>query len=183
LGVHRGVEQQMGTKIRAAGWALAVILLFSAGCDKADQERAHERAVEAQKRADEGARRLGNEAKREAHRINQKIGDALNGQSSGSLATTSDADKKLDHAGRVARDAGESATRKLDHAAVIAKVKAKLAADVGMSTMANVEVDAAGPVVTLRGTVSSEDQKREAERAASQVDGVTKVVNDLTVQP
>ncbi len=181
--VHRGVEQQMSTKIRAAGWALGVILLFSAGCDKADQERAHERAVEAQKRADDGARRLGNEAKREAHRIDRKIGDALNGQSSGSLATTSDADKKLDHAGRVARDAGERATQKLDHAAVIAKVKAKLAADVGMSTMANVEVDAAGPVVTLRGTVSSEDQKREAERVVSQVDGVTKVVNELTVQP
>ena len=173
----------MSTKLRASCCLLTATLLFAAGCDKADQERAHERAMEAQRKADNGARKLGREVKEEAHKVNQDIGDALNGKSSGPVRTTNDADEKLNHAGQVAREAGARATRKLDHAAMVAKVKTKLAADVGMATMANVEVDAAGPVVTLRGTVSSEDQKREAERVVSQVDGVTKVVNDLTVQP
>jgi osmotically-inducible protein OsmY len=173
----------MSTKFRAGTCLFTVVLFFSAGCDKADQERAHQRALEAQKRADDGARKLGNEAKREAHKLDQKIGAALNGDTSGSIAPTHDADKKLDHAGRVARQAGEKAAQKLDHAALLAKIKTKLAADVGMSTMTKIDVDAAGSVVTLRGTVSSEDQKREAERVVSQVDGVTKVTNDLAVQP
>jgi len=38
-------------------------------------------------------------------------------------------------------------------------------------------------VVTLRGTVSSEQQKQEAERAATQGNGVTKVMNLLQVKP
>jgi osmotically-inducible protein OsmY len=63
-----------------------------------------------------------------------------------------------------------------------AKVKAKLASDVGLSTVTGVDVDTSGHVVTLRGTVSSESQKLEAERAASHVNGVEKVINDLKVQ-
>ncbi len=65
---------------------------------------------------------------------------------------------------------------------MIAKVKAKLATDVGLSTVTGVDVDASGQVVTLRGTVSSEDEKQRAEQAVRQISGVTRVINDLTVR-
>jgi osmotically-inducible protein OsmY len=62
-------------------------------------------------------------------------------------------------------------------------VKAKLATDVGVSTAASVDVDSTGQVVTLRGTVDSEEQKQQAEQAVMQVNGVTKVINLLQVKP
>jgi osmotically-inducible protein OsmY len=73
--------------------------------------------------------------------------------------------------------------KKLDNAALLAKVKAKLASDIGVATLNNVNVDISGSVVTLRGTVASDTQRRAAQRAASQVSGVTNVVNELKVVP
>ena len=158
-------------------------MLFLAACDKGAQERAHERAIEAQKKADESARNLAQKAKKGVGEVDQKIKDAVNGGSAESRESGSRAGEKLDRAGEQARDTGKNAARKLDQAAMLAKVKTKLAAEVGMATVSNIGVDVAGSMVTLAGTVSSEDQKREAERVVSQVDGVTKVVNNLTVQP
>jgi osmotically-inducible protein OsmY len=54
---------------------------------------------------------------------------------------------------------------------------------VGLSAAASVDVDTNGQVVTLRGTVSSEEQKQEAAQAAMQVSGVIKVINFLQVKP
>jgi osmotically-inducible protein OsmY len=65
----------------------------------------------------------------------------------------------------------------------MAKVKAKLASDVGLSTVTTVDVRTTGDVVTLRGTVSTLEQKQHAEQAALQVAGVRRVVNELTVKP
>jgi osmotically-inducible protein OsmY len=92
--------------------------------------------------------------------------------------------RKLDHdiAQTVQPDSGQ-ASAKLDNAALLAKVKAKLASDVGLSTVKNVNIDTRDSVVTLRGTVGSEMQRQDAERAASQVSGVTKVVNELKITP
>jgi osmotically-inducible protein OsmY len=70
----------------------------------------------------------------------------------------------------------------LDHAAMLSKVKTKLATDAGLDTLANVNVDVNGSVVTLSGTVTNEYQKKAAGVAASKVDGVTQVDNHLTVQ-
>jgi osmotically-inducible protein OsmY len=94
----------------------------------------------------------------------------------------SDEAKKAGH--EIKRDA-----KKLDRevesgdAATIAKVKSKLAADAGLSTMASVEVDARGSVVTLSGTAGTAEQRKAAEAAASHVDGVTRVENHITVRP
>ena len=77
----------------------------------------------------------------------------------------------------------ESASDKMSHAALLAKVKTKLASDAGLSTLAHVDVTLNGSVVTLSGTVANEDQKKRAEIAASQVDGVTRVRNRLVAQP
>jgi osmotically-inducible protein OsmY len=96
---------------------------------------------------------------------------------------TAGAERKLTDAGRELRTAGEHAAVKLDRAAMIAKVKTKLAKDVGLSVAASLDVDSTGQVVTLRGTVSSEEQKQHAERAAMQVNGVTRVINLLQVKP
>ncbi len=66
---------------------------------------------------------------------------------------------------------------KLDHAAIIAKVKAKLASDVGLSTVTGIDVDASGQVVTLRGTVARESRNSRPSKPSMQVNGVTRVVN------
>jgi osmotically-inducible protein OsmY len=133
--------------------ALGVSLCMS--CSDTQQERAQERAEQARQEA----KKLGNEAKQEARQLNHQIKQALNSKES------------------------RQAAQKLDRAALVAKVKAKLATDVGLSTVTSVDVDATGHVVTLRGTVKSPEQKRQAERTVAQLDGVTRVVNELQVSP
>lgn len=90
--------------------------------------------------------------------------------------------QKLSTAGQELRAESKRAAVKLDRAAMIAKIKTKLATDAGLSTATSVDVDVTGQVVTLRGTVSSEDQKRQAERVVKQIDGVSRVIDDLEVK-
>jgi osmotically-inducible protein OsmY len=167
----------------------AAIMALSLACSNQDQQRAREKAAEAKRKTREEAERarkelqkLGQKAKREAGKIDQSVDQALQGGGSEDERTAA-ARRKLNDAGRQARTAGEQAAVKLDRAAMIAKVKAKLATDVGVSTAASVDVDSTGQVVTLRGTVDSEEQKQQAEQAVMQVNGVTKVINLLQVKP
>jgi osmotically-inducible protein OsmY len=148
------------------------LLCGQLACSQSDRETERQREAEAREktarateRAKEETRKLGQELKQEARQLDRNIDRALSGTG------TAPPDEKLRQAGV-----------KLDHAAMIAKVKAKLAADVGLSTVTSVDVDATGQVVTLRGTVSSEDQKQSAENAVRQLSGVTKVINLLRVQ-
>lgn len=175
-------------KAIAYGFCVGIVGLFL-GCSSDQQQRARERAAEAkQKTREEAARareqlhRLGDKAKREARQLDESVHQSLqNGvQNHGS---TAGAEQKLHEAGQKARAAANEAAVKLDRAALIAKVKAKLATDVGLSAASSVTVDASDQVITLRGTVSSENQKQEAEQAAGQVQGVAKVVNLLQVKP
>lgn len=92
------------------------------------------------------------------------------------------AQRKLEHAGQVAKEDAAQAGKKLDKAALIAKVKAALAMDAGLRSMNSVNVDVSGDTVVLTGTVQSTAEKEEVERAASRVDGVAHVVDNLTVQ-
>jgi osmotically-inducible protein OsmY len=147
------------------GWAISsTLLVFSLACSQSDREKARERGAEARQetqqaaaRASAAARKLGEEAKREANSQGKKIDLAL--------------------------QPDDQAAAKLDHAAMLAKVKTKLASNVGLATLADVDVDSSGHVVTLRGTVASDAQRQEAGQAVAQIEGVTKVVNDLKVQP
>jgi hyperosmotically inducible periplasmic protein len=82
-----------------------------------------------------------------------------------------------------AREAGRTAERKVDNAATTASVKAKLAADVRLSTLTSINVDSNADTVTLSGRVPTADDKRRAEEVARSVDGVTRVVNNLEVVP
>jgi hypothetical protein len=61
-------------------------------------------------------------------------------------------------------------------------VKSKLAADERTSAM-KIDVDTSQKVVTLNGTVRTEAEKAAAEEVAKSTDGVTSVVNRLTVAP
>ncbi len=93
-----------------------------------------------------------------------------------------EADSKLRAGAQDFQKAGKQAAVKLDRAALVAKVKAALVNDEGLKTVHTIEVTADGQVITLRGTVSSEDRKREAEQTAARVTGVSSVVNRLEVR-
>ncbi len=134
--------------------AVSLLTVSLVGCSSSDQEKARE-----------DARKTAAEVKSDAHDLAGKVDNAL----------------KPD--GRSASEKLETARVKLDQATLLAKVKTKLAADVGASTLTNVTVNANGSIVTLNGSVSSADQKSAATRSASQVEGVTQVQNNLTIQP
>jgi hyperosmotically inducible protein len=66
-------------------------------------------------------------------------------------------------------------------AALTAKIKSKMVLDDNVEA-ADIDIDAAGSVVTLRGTVSSQDERQRAVRMARETEGVTSVVDQLVVQ-
>ena len=72
--------------------------------------------------------------------------------------------------------------RQVDDAAIKASVKAKLAADVRLSTLTNVEVNSTDGVVTLAGKVHNAEERRMAGEVARSVDGVVRVDNNLQVE-
>lgn len=124
------------------------------GCSAPDQEKARE-----------DAHKAAADLKTDAHQLAGNVDAAL----------------KPD--GRSASQKLATAGQKLDQAALLAKVKTKLVADVGASTLTNVSVKTNGSVVSLSGYVANADQRSAAERSAAQVDGVTHVNNNLTIQP
>jgi len=60
-------------------------------------------------------------------------------------------------------------------------VKSKLAAD-NETSSANINVDTKGGVVTLTGVVTAQANKEQAERIAMNTEGVTRVINNITVE-
>jgi hyperosmotically inducible protein len=84
----------------------------------------------------------------------------------------------------VVRQGGErSAGRATDDTVIAAKVKSELAADAGLGTASNVNVEVRRGVVQLSGFVGSIEQKQEAEEIARKVAGVTDVRNSISVEP
>ena len=67
------------------------------------------------------------------------------------------------------------------NAGLSTKVKAALAADVGLKTL-KIDVDTKGNTVTLKGVVDSADTKRRVEEVARKVKGVDGVKNELKVR-
>jgi hyperosmotically inducible protein len=82
----------------------------------------------------------------------------------------------------VVREGNRTAGRATDDVAIAAKVKSELAADSGLATAADVNVEVKRGVVQLSGFVGSIEQKQEAEQIARQVAGVTDVRNSIEVQ-
>jgi hyperosmotically inducible protein len=75
-----------------------------------------------------------------------------------------------------------SPRRQVDDGAIKASVKAKLAADVRLSTLTNIEVNSTDGVVTLAGKVRSDEERRMAGDVTRSVDGVVRVNNNLQVE-
>jgi hyperosmotically inducible periplasmic protein len=72
--------------------------------------------------------------------------------------------------------------RQVDDAAIKTAVKAKLAADVKLSTLTNIDVNSTNGVVTLSGQVRDESDRLQAVAVARSVDGVVRVNNELQVK-
>lgn len=83
----------------------------------------------------------------------------------------------------IACNTTQSPERQAEDAAITTEVKSKLAADVDLTTVTNIEINTTNGVVTLVGQVSSEAMKRRAEEVAKQVEGVVRVTNNLQVEP
>ena len=164
-----------------AACAVAAAALFWSACSRSDEDTARQRAAEAREKARQEAHSLASHAKQTAHDLKRDINQAVN--SGGARPANDSAHEGLQRGGRDLRAAGDEAKVKLDRAALIAKIKAKLASDVGLATVTSIDVDDSGQVVTLRGTVDTAEQKKQAEYAVRQVSGVRDVVNDLQVQP
>ena len=94
------------------------------------------------------------------------------------LALTACADRPRNQTGG---SASTEVKQDAKNAALTGKVKTALAADVGLKTL-KIDVDSAGSVVTLKGTVDNADTRRRAEEVARRVEGVSSVRNELTVR-
>lgn len=82
----------------------------------------------------------------------------------------------------VATSGVSEALEPLTDPAVTTAVKASLLADPYSSGL-KIDVDTKDAVVTLKGTVASEDEKTRAENVARNTKGVASVVNNLKVSP
>lgn len=81
--------------------------------------------------------------------------------------------------GAVAEGVNE-AQRAAEAGTITAKIKAKMALDDRVKA-ARIDVDTAGSVVTLSGRVASDAERARAVQLARDTDGVTSVVDKLTV--
>ncbi len=71
----------------------------------------------------------------------------------------------------------------IDDTAITTAVKTQLATDGALKTMTQISVKTVENTVYLTGVAPTLQAKNRAEEIARQVDGVQKVVNNLTVQP
>jgi hyperosmotically inducible periplasmic protein len=78
-------------------------------------------------------------------------------------------------------DAAGKVTEAVDDAAITTAIKAKLIGDSSVSGT-KIHVDTKDGVVTLQGTVKSEDEKSKAVQIARDTKGVQRVEDQLTVQ-
>ena len=76
---------------------------------------------------------------------------------------------------------GKTTGQTIDDAAVTASVQGKLTAD-KLSNFSRINVDTDRGIVTLNGVVRSVEEQSRAEELARQVEGVTKVNNNLQIQ-
>ena len=77
--------------------------------------------------------------------------------------------------------AATKAANALDDAAITAKVKTAVLAEPGLKSL-QIGVDTVNGVVTLNGTVDTQEMKDRATNIAQRVDGVRSVIDNLAVK-
>ena len=77
----------------------------------------------------------------------------------------------------------ETPRQQVDDLEITAKIKSKLASEVGLSTVPDMSVNSTNGVVTLSGSVDSAATKSRVETIAHNVPKVTRVVDNLQVAP
>jgi hyperosmotically inducible periplasmic protein len=85
-------------------------------------------------------------------------------------------------AGMSACSTTKSAGTQLSDAGITSKVKAKFAADPDLNNIASIDVDTSDRVVRLSGTVDTVAERDEAEKLASNTEGVLDVDNDIEIR-
>ncbi len=103
-------------------------------------------------------------------------------------SSQTDAAKVRQRGAELTREAAQKATdaaNQLEDAvsdgALTAKISSKLALDDYVNAR-TINVDTSASVVTLRGTVASEDERARAMRLARETRGVTRVIDELQVK-
>jgi len=81
-----------------------------------------------------------------------------------------------------AKESGDTVGNSLDDTWIHTKIVAQLVGDTETAAR-KINVDVKDNIVTLRGTVSSDQEKNEAARIARETQGVVRVVNQLKVSP
>jgi hyperosmotically inducible protein len=100
----------------------------------------------------------------------------------GPAATTTEKARETGAAiGEAVATGAEKAQHALDEGALTAKIKSKMALDDTVKAL-SIDVDTAGTVVTLSGTVHSEAERTKALELARETAGVTSVVDRLVVR-
>ena len=107
--------------------------------------------------------------------VGETVRDAV-----GSAARETGAEVK-ERASAGVHTAVDRAEEAVSAAAVTSKIKAKMALD-DVVKAADIDVDTDGSVVTLTGTVGSQDEQERAVRIATETAGVTRVVNHLRIR-
>lgn len=77
----------------------------------------------------------------------------------------------------------QSPRRQVDDVAITAQVKTKLASDISVTSVTDIEVNTTNGVVTLAGQVENDEVRHRAEQIAAGVEGVVSVNNNLQVEP
>ena len=75
----------------------------------------------------------------------------------------------------------QTVERQTNDAAIEAKIKSKLATEVGAATITSVEVNVTNGVVTLAGPVRTQEERQKIEAVARASEGVTSVTNNIQV--
>lgn len=101
--------------------------------------------------------------------------------SSTSPTTTDKMASAADRTGDKMANATQKAGDKVDDAAITTKVKTALMAEPGLRSL-EINVDTRDNVVTLNGTVDSQEKKQRAMQIAQGIDGVKSVSDNLVVK-
>lgn len=167
-------------KTTGAAFIAILSLLISFGCQPSDREAARERGERFKAKAKAAARQLERDGKELSAKATEKARDL--GATSTSNGGDSPGDKLNRGAAELNRE-GKVAGAKLSQAGQSAKVKYNLSTALGIAAVSKIEVNSNGNTVSLRGSVSNAEERTDAERVALSTSGVSKVVNELRVQP